>query len=84
MQTYELTEIEKEKEAAITELIDCKERLLKYEEKEKQWEKDAGLWDEKENTFETKHAELEKELKENNKEKQVQVISPPVTKRNIL
>ena len=42
-----------------TELIDCKERLLKFEEKEKQWEKDAGLWAEKEKDFETKQAELE-------------------------
>ena len=59
-------------------MIDCKGRLLKFEEKEKQWEKDAGLWVEKEKDFETKQAELENELKENNKEKQVQVTSPSV------
>ena len=57
-------------------MIDCKERLRKFEEKEKQWEKDAGLWAEKEMDFETKQTELEKEQKEKNKEQQVQVISP--------
>ena len=46
------------------------------EEKEKQWEKDAGIWVEKETFFETKHAEMESELKEKNKEQQAQVISP--------
>ena len=56
-------------------MIDCKERLLKFEEKEKQWEKDAGIWAEKEKAFETKQAELEKELKEKHKEQKVPVIS---------
>ena len=63
IQTFELAEFEKEKEALNIELIDCKARLLKLEEKEKKCEKDAGLWVEKENKFETKQAELEKELK---------------------
>ena len=62
IQTSELTEFEKEKEYLNNELIDCKARLLKFEEKEKQWEKDAGLWTEKDKAFETKKAELEKEL----------------------
>ena len=44
--------------------------------KEKQWKKDVGLWAKKEKSFETKQEELEKELKEKNKEKQVKVISP--------
>ena len=35
IQTSELTEFEKEKEALNTELLDCKARLLKLEEKEK-------------------------------------------------
>ena len=56
IQTSELTEFEKEKEDLNTELIDCKSRLPKLEEKEEQWEKYARLWDEKENTFESKHA----------------------------
>ena len=54
IQTSELTEFEKEKEALTNELIDCKARLLKFEEKEKQWEKDVGIWAEKEKAFETK------------------------------
>ena len=49
-----------------TELTNCKERLLNFEEKEKQWEKDISLWVEKENILKSKQAELERELKENN------------------
>ena len=56
-------------------MIDCKARLLKFEGK-KEWEKDAVVWVEKEEDFETKQVELEKGLKEKNKEQQVQVISP--------
>ena len=48
--------------------------MLKLEKKEKQWEKDARLWNEKEKDFETKQAELEKELKEKNNEHLMQVI----------
>ena len=51
IQAYELTDFEKEKEALTTGLVDCKARLLKFEEKEKQWKKDAGLWVEKEKDF---------------------------------
>ena len=61
-----------------TELIDCKERLLKLEEKEKQWDKDAGFWVEKQKYFETKQVEPEKGLKEKNEEQQVQVIAPSI------
>ena len=39
IQTAELTEFEKEKEALNAELTNCKAKLLKLEEKEKQWEK---------------------------------------------
>ena len=77
IQTSELTELEKEKELLTTELIDCKARLLNLEEKEKESEKDVGLWAKKENDFETKQEELEKGLKKKN-EKKVQVISPSV------
>ena len=59
-------------------MIDCKSRFLKLEEKEKKWEKDAELWAKKEKDFETKQAELEKGLKEKNKDQQVQVIWPSV------
>ena len=43
IETSELTGFEKEKEALNIELTDCKAKLLKLEEKEKQWEKDAKL-----------------------------------------
>ena len=59
-----MTEIEKEKESLDNELINCKAILLKYEEKDKQWEKDAELWAEKENIFGEKKAELEREVQE--------------------
>ena len=71
IQTSELTEIDKEKESLTTKVIDCKARLLKFEEKEKQWEKDARLWAENERAFKTKQAEVEGELKEKNKEHEV-------------
>ena len=48
IQTTELAEFEKEKETLSTELVDCKAKLLKLEEKEKQWEVDAKLLKESE------------------------------------
>ena len=54
-----------------TELIGCKARFLKLEEKEKQWEIDTRIWDENEKALKTKQAEPEKELKEKNKEQEV-------------
>ena len=60
IQTSELTKIEKEEEALNTKLIGCKARLLKYEEKDKHWEKDTDLWAEKEKSFGAKQAEFEK------------------------
>ena len=48
IQTSELTEFEKEKEALSTELTDCKAKILKLEEKEKQWEKEPKLLKESE------------------------------------
>ena len=43
IQTYELTDFEKEKEALNTKLDNCKAKLLMLEEKDKQWEKEAKL-----------------------------------------
>ena len=43
IQTSELTEFEKEKEALNTKFIDCKAKLLNLEEKEKNWEMDAKI-----------------------------------------
>ena len=43
IQTSELMEFEKEKEAFNIELTDCKSKLLKLEEKEKKWEKDTKI-----------------------------------------
>ena len=39
----ELGEIEKEKEGLSNELTDYKDKLLKFAEKEKQWQKDMTL-----------------------------------------
>ena len=38
--------------------------MLKHEEKEKHWKKDAELWVEEKGSFEARQAELERELKE--------------------
>ena len=62
--TFELTEFDKEKEALNIELIDCKAKLLKLEEKEKQWEKYAKLLIENEKDLKAKLAAKEKELRE--------------------
>ena len=81
IQTSELIKIEKEKEALNNEMIDCKARFLKFEEREKSWEIDARIWDEKQNDFETRQKELEKELKElkeMDKGQKVKVISSSV------
>ena len=48
---------------------------MKFEEKEKQWEKYTRLWVENENILKSKQVELESELKENIKEQEVQIIS---------
>ena len=48
IQTSKIMEFEKEKEALTTKFIDFKVRLLKFEEKEKQWEKYGRIWAENE------------------------------------
>ena len=59
-----MTKIEKERETLNTELVNCKAKLLIQEVKCVQWKKYAELWAEENRAFETKKAELEKELKE--------------------
>ena len=61
IQIIELTKIEKEKEALNIDLINCKDRLLKHEEKGKQWKKYAELWGEEKGSFEGRKVELERE-----------------------
>ena len=53
-----------DKEALNTELTNCKAKLLKLEEKEKQWEKEAKLLKESEEDLKVKLATKEKELQE--------------------
>ena len=62
--TSELTKFEKEKEVLNIELTDCKSKLLKLEEKEKQWEKYAKLLVESEKDLKAKLVAKEKELQE--------------------
>ena len=64
IQTSELTDFEKEKEALSTELIDFKSKLLKLEEQEKHCERGAKLLIENEKDLKTKLAAREKELQE--------------------
>ena len=54
IQTAELTKFEKEKEALNTKLTDWKDKLLKLEEKEKQWEKEAKFLRESEEDLKVK------------------------------
>ena len=62
IQTFELIEFEKEKEELNIELTDYKANLLKMEEKEKQWDKDAKLLVESEKDLKAKLAAKEREL----------------------
>ena len=57
-----------------TELADWKAILLEFEEKDKQRRKYARLRVENEKGLKSIQEELEKELKENNKEHEVQII----------
>ena len=49
-----MTKFEKEREDLYTELTDCKARLLKLEEKERQWEKENKLLKESEEGLKVK------------------------------
>ena len=62
IQTDDLVEFEKEKETLNTELTDWKAKLLKLEEKEKQWEVDTKVLKESEKEFKATLATKEKEL----------------------
>ena len=61
IQTSKLTEFEKEKEALNTKLTDYKAKILKLEEKEKQWEKETKFLKESEEGLKVKLAAKEKE-----------------------
>ena len=50
------------------ELTDCKSKLLKFTEKEQQWERDMSLVVESEKNLKSKYDELEKKLQEKEKE----------------
>ena len=64
----ELAKMEKEKEDLKNELLDYKEKLLKFADKEKQWQKDMALVVESEKTLKGKHGEMEKKLQERERE----------------
>ena len=63
IQATKLTEMEKEKETLTGELNDCKEKLLKFVEEKKNWERDMSLLVEIEKDLKDKHDELEKKLR---------------------
>ena len=57
-----MDEIEKEKEGLKNELMDCKARLLKFVDKEKQWKNDIALVVESEKSLKGKYDEMERKL----------------------
>ena len=69
--------MEKEKETLNDELNNCKAKLLKYDEEKKQWEKERVSLAKNIKKLKQKHAELEKEVNEKEREPQVQIIPPP-------
>ena len=78
IQNSELTEFDREKEALSTELIDCKVKLLKLEEKERQWEKEVKFQKESEEDLKATLASKEKELQEKCEEVENPAIIPNV------
>ena len=78
IQTSESIEFKKEKEALSTKLIDSKAKMIKLEEKEKHWERDAKLLIENEKDLRTKLETREKELQEKCEEVKNQITVPSV------
>ena len=74
IQDFELTELEKEKQDLNGELTDCKAKLLKFREKEKQWQRDMSLVVDSEKNFKAKYDELEKKLEYKEKELEEKVV----------
>ena len=71
-----MTEFEEEKEVLNTELTDCKARLLKLEEKERQWEKETKFLKESEEGMKVKLEAKEKELQEKGEAMEIPSIVP--------
>ena len=58
------------------ELTDCKAKLLKFVDKEKQWQKYMALLVESENNLKGKYDEMERRLHEKEKDIEEKIISP--------
>ena len=70
IQGHKLAKMEKGKESLNNQLTDCKAKLLKFVDKEKQWKKDMALAVESEKTMKEKIDETERNLQEKEKELQ--------------
>ena len=57
-----MVEMEKEKDDMKNELLDCKEKILKFADKEKKWQKDVTSVVASEKTFKEKHDEIKRKL----------------------
>ena len=68
----ELAEFEKEKEALNSKLADSQDKLLKLEEKGRQWEADIQLLRNSETELKVRLAAKENELQSRNAEKAIQ------------
>ena len=68
IQGSELDDIEKEKENLNNQLTDCQAKLLKFVDKENQWQKDMALVVESEKSMKEKLEEMERKLQEKEKE----------------
>ena len=78
IQGPELAETEKEKEDLNNQLIDCKEKVLKFVDKERQWKKYMALVLESEKAMKEKFEEIEIKLQEKDKELESRIIPPMV------
>ena len=81
IQGLELVEIEEEKEKLNNELLDCKAKLLKFADREKQWHEDMDLVVETEKNMKEKFEDMEKKLQDKEKELESRII--PTTAQSI-
>ena len=68
IQASDPSEFEKEKESLNGKLTDCQAQLLKFIEKQNQWQRDMSLMVESEKDLKGKSDELEKRLQEKERE----------------
>ena len=71
-----MDEIEREKEDFNNELLDSKAKLLKFADKEKQWQNEMALVVDNEKALKEKHDKVERRLQKREKDLEYRSMSP--------